>query len=106
MKKYRRLKRYRKLLLKRRKYLSFTEYKFYPMFGQRLETGIVEEPLRDSDDLKIIYDIYQSLAKYIDNRDFNRFKDTLLSIRPNTLSKQMKTDVNTLNKYLPYKKQS
>ena len=85
MKKYRRLKRYWKLLLKRRKDLSYTEYKFYPMFGQRLETSIVEELLSYSDDLKVTYDIYQSLAKCIDDRDFNRFKNTLLSIRPNTI---------------------
>lgn len=36
-KKYRRLKAYWKLLLKKEVELSFTEYTFYRMFGQRLE---------------------------------------------------------------------
>lgn len=106
MKKYRRLKRYWKLLLKRRKDLSYTEYKFYPMFGQRLEASIVEELLSYSDQLKITYEIYQSLSACIADRCFNRFKDRLLSIRTNTLSKQMKTAVNTLKKHLPYIKNS
>src|SRR5699024_12049639 len=43
MKKYRRLKRYWRLILKRRKELSYTEYKFYMMFGQRLEVNRSEE---------------------------------------------------------------
>lgn len=106
MKKYRRLKKYWKLLLKRRKDLSYTEYKYYTMFGQRLETSVVEELLSYSEDLKRAYDIYQSLSECIADRDFNRFKDTLLQIRPNTLSKQMRTAVNTLNKHLPYIKNS
>lgn len=45
MKKYRRLKRYRKLLLKNESELSSTKHKYYALFGQRLETGIVEEML-------------------------------------------------------------
>ena len=52
-----------------------------PVFGQGLETSIVEELLNYSDDLKITYEIYQSLSACIADRDFNRFKDHLLSIR-------------------------
>src|SRR5699024_8116867 len=37
MKKYRRLKRYWRLLLKYKHNISNTDYKYYPLFGQRLE---------------------------------------------------------------------
>src|SRR5690625_2096808 len=45
MKKYRRLKRYWRLLLKYKRDLSYTEYKYYRLFGQRLEVNVVEELL-------------------------------------------------------------
>lgn len=76
------------------------------MFGQRLETGVVEELLSYSEDLKRTYNIYLSLLECIENRDFKRFKDTLLHIQPSTLSKQMKTSIKTLKKHLPYIKKA
>ena len=41
MKKYRLLKRYWKLLLKKESELSGVEYKYYPLFGQRLATSVL-----------------------------------------------------------------
>ncbi len=52
LKKDRRLKRYWKLLLKKESELSHTDYKFYPMFGQRLEVNIVREMLNYDTELK------------------------------------------------------
>ena len=45
MKKYHRLKRYWKLLLKNDSELTHTEYKYYRLFGQRLGVNIVGEML-------------------------------------------------------------
>lgn len=45
MKKYRQLNRYWKLILKKESELSSIEYKYYPLFGQRLETSVLEEML-------------------------------------------------------------
>src|SRR5690625_7329637 len=61
MKKYRRLKRYWKLLLKYERDLSHTEYKQYPLFGQRLEASVVQELLAYDVGLKVNYTLYQKL---------------------------------------------
>ena len=41
--------------------LSLTEYKYYRLFGQRTEAGIVEEMLNFDEKLKVNYTIYQKL---------------------------------------------
>src|SRR5699024_7646755 len=61
IKKYRRLKRYWKLLLKYERDLSHTEYKYYPMLGQRLETNVVQELLSYNEKLRANYRLYQRL---------------------------------------------
>ncbi len=58
MKKYRRLKRYWKLLLKKRSDLSSVEYKYYPLFGQRTGQSIVDEMLHYDPVLKANYELY------------------------------------------------
>src|SRR5699024_4654846 len=71
MKKYRQLKRFWKLLLKDAQKLSYTEYKYYPMFGQRLEVNVVEELLNYDSDLKRNYELYQTLLKSVKNKNFD-----------------------------------
>src|SRR5699024_11109693 len=63
-KKYRRLKRFWKLLLKVAQKLSYTEYKYYPMFDQRLEVNVVEELLNNDSDLKRNNKLYYTLLIY------------------------------------------
>src|SRR5690625_1444622 len=65
MKKYRRLKGYWKLLLKNQTDLSLTEYKYYRLFGQRTEAGIVEEMLDYDEELRVNYNTYQRLLNAI-----------------------------------------
>lgn len=72
-KKYRRLKRFWKLLLKNATTISSTKYKKYAMFGQRTEAGIIAEMLAYSPVLKANYDLYQSLLKAMTNKDFDSF---------------------------------
>src|SRR5699024_4107081 len=55
MKKYRRLNRYWKLLLKKESKLLQTEFKYYRLFRQRLEVNIVKEMLDYDANLKANY---------------------------------------------------
>lgn len=70
-KKYRRLKRYWKLFQKNRKKVSSFEYKFYPLFGQRTEAGILDEMLKYSPVLRENHEQYQRLIQAITNRKIN-----------------------------------
>src|SRR5690625_6035623 len=96
MKKYRRLKRYWRLLLKYKKELSHTEYKHYRLFGQRLEVNVVQELLDYDHDLKVNYELYQTLLHSIKEKDFKTLSTTLSTVKLHTISNYMKTSVNTL----------
>src|SRR5690625_3162317 len=102
MKKYRRLKRYWRLLLKYKKELSHTEYKHYRLFGQRLEVNVVQELLDYDHDLKVNYELYQTLLHSIKEKDFKTLSTTLSTVKLHTISNYMKTSVNTLKKHLPF----
>ncbi|MDY0410328.1 ISL3 family transposase [Virgibacillus soli] len=102
MKKYRRLKRYWRLLLKYKGDLSYTEYKYYRLFGQRLEVNVVEELLSYDANLKVNYNLYQSLLESIKEKDFKAFENILSTVNLNTVSRYMRTSVKTLKKHLPF----
>src|SRR5690625_1602470 len=102
MKKYRRLKRYWRLLLKYKKDLSYTEYKYYRLFGQRLEVNVVDELLSYHPDLKVNYEVYQELLRSIKEKNFKGLANILTTVKLNTISRYMKTSVKTLRKHLPY----
>jgi len=102
MKKYRRLKRYWKLLLKYERDLSHTEYKQYPLFGQRLEASVVQELLAYDVGLKVNYTLYQKLLTSMKEKDFQTLQDTLLNVKSSDISSYMKTSIKTLKKHLPF----
>ncbi len=102
MKKYRRLKRYWKLLLKYEKDLSHTEYKKYPLFGQRLEASVVQDLLAYDQGLKANYTLYQKLLTSMKEKDFHALQDTLLNVKSSDISSYMKTSIKTLKKHLPF----
>ena len=106
LKKYRRLKRYWKLLLKKESELSHTDYKFYPMFGQRLEVNIVREMLNYDTELKANYELYQEILRAMTNSDFNTLENILHRRSTTLISSYMKTSLKTLRKHLPYIKNS
>src|SRR5699024_4044588 len=60
IKKYRRIKRYCRLLLNYKQNISNTYYKYYPLFGQHLEESVNNELLDYDEDLKMHYHLYQS----------------------------------------------
>lgn len=101
-KKYRRLKRYWRKFLKHSNKISYSDYRFYPMMGQRTEQGILEELLAYDEELSHTYDLYQALLKAISDNQIEHF-DTLLNQKlPKTISSYMKTSIRTLRKHAPY----
>src|SRR5690606_1744795 len=102
IKKYRRLKRYWKLILKSKMKLTSTEYKYYRLIGQRLENSIVEEMLNYDPELKVNYHLYQRLLQAMVTKQFETL-DNLLKERSSFLiSSYMKTSLKTLRMHLPY----
>lgn len=106
MKKYRRLKGYWKLLLKNQTDLSLTEYKYYRLFGQRTEAGIVEEMLDYDEELRVNYNTYQRLLNAIKNKDYDDLENLVNTKYDKLLSTYIKTSIKTLRKHLPYIKNS
>lgn len=88
MKKYRRLKRYWKLLLKKESDLSTVEYKYYYLFGQRTEKSIVEEILEY--DAAILKANYEALGACLN------------SPVSSEITGYMETNLKTLRKHLPF----
>src|SRR5699024_11754451 len=70
MKKYCRLKRYWRLLLKYKHNISNTDYKYYPLFGQRLEESVINELLDYDEDLIMHYHLYLSLFDCVYENNF------------------------------------
>src|SRR5690606_25505049 len=102
MKKYRRLKRYWKLILKKKSALSSVEYKYYSLFGQRLETSVVEEILAYDPVLKANYELYQDLLKAMEEKDYKMLETCLKNPIHPLISSYMKTSIKTLKEHLPY----
>src|SRR5699024_12023038 len=65
MKKYRRLKRYWKLLLKNEDELTHLEYKHFPLFGQLTDAGIIQKMLAYHPVLHTTYILYKKLLRSI-----------------------------------------
>lgn len=105
-KKYRRLKRYWKLLLKNSADLSSTEYKSYSLFGQRTDEGIVKEMLNYSPVLKANHELYQSLLKAMAKKDYVVLKAQLEKPLDSLITSNMRTSIKTLLKHLPFIKNS
>src|SRR5699024_5754969 len=80
MKKYRRLKRYWRLLLKYKHNISNTDYKYYPLFGQRLEESVINELLDYDEDLKMHYHLYESVLKCVKEKKFSAMSPTLNTV--------------------------
>ena len=100
-KKYRRLKRYWQLFLKKEMTLSYTEYHSFPMFGLRLEPAILAEMLDYNPLLRSTYRLYQDLMHALRQNDIDQFQGILAQNEEN-ISETMKTSLKTLRKHLPY----
>nr|WP_015670351.1 transposase [Vibrio coralliilyticus]AFV27419.1 transposase [Vibrio coralliilyticus] len=102
MKKYRKLKNYWPLVLKKEKNLHSFDYTYQRLFkGMKTQRGIVDYLLDLGDTFKVTYDFYQRLLYAFDKQDYAMFNDCLKSA-PKGLSSYMKTSLRTLKKYQIY----
>src|SRR5699024_11913785 len=86
--------------------ISNTDYKYYPLFGQRLEESVINELLDYDEDLKMHYHLYQSLLECVKEKNFTALSHTLNTVDQSLYFRYMKTSIKTLNKHLPYIKNS
>src|SRR5699024_4264604 len=100
MKKYRRLKRYWKLLLKNEDELTHLEYKHFQLFGQRTDAGIIQAMLAYHPDLHTNYILYQKLLRSMRNKSFDDLKGILLNKKTSEISRYKKTSTITVKKQL------
>ena len=82
--------------------LSLTEYKYYYLFGQRTEAGIVEKMLDYDEALKVNYNMYQQLLSAINNKDYKSPEKMVNTKYYKLLSPYTKTSIKTLRKHLSY----
>jgi transposase len=101
-KKYRRLKRYWRLMLKPSEDLSSTEYKHYTMFGQLPSKSVVDTMLEYSDELKANHDFLQRFFKTFDDRNYDDLEEIVKGKLDDNISSYMKTCIKTLKKHLPH----
>lgn len=102
LKKYRRLKAYWRLLLKKESELSHTAYKYYRLFGQRLEVAVVQEMLAYDEELAINYQLYQRLLRAMDQHDFETLESVVNQRCANHISTYLRTSLKTLRKHMPF----
>ena len=82
------------------------EYKHYRLFGQRLESAIVQEMLSYDEEIAINYNIYQSLLNAMNQLDYKALETILNQRCPNETSTYLRTSIKTLRKHLPYTENS
>lgn len=102
LKKYRKLKRYWKLGLKRESDLNSVHYSYHRLFkGMKSQTGIIDYLLNLGNEYKATYQFYQDFLFAFDQKDFVLFQEILMNA-PMGLSSYMKTSLRTLKKYQSY----
>ena len=101
-KKYRKLKRYWKLVLKKELDLDFTTYTYQRLFkGMKTEAGIIDYLVSLGEEFRKTYEVHQDLIYAIHIKDYQQFM-TSLSPVPEEVSSYFKTSIRTLKKYSTY----
>ena len=100
---YNKLKRYWKLILKNRDELQSYNYKHYRLFDWLTHSqGIVDYLLQEVPTLKPEYETVHQLREAFQERDFNEFKEGLLTVDSKQLSDGLNRVLQTFKKLLPY----
>ncbi|QTJ38286.1 ISL3 family transposase [Dolosigranulum pigrum] len=97
-KRYRRLKRYGKMLKLKSKDISFTNYKLYYLFGYFTAQMIVDKLLAYDELLKRTWEVYQCFMRTVDQRD-GVAMSTLIHTNWSGISPFMHKSLRTLKKY-------
>lgn len=99
---YRKFKRYWRLILTSRFDLDCSYWKKYLCFKNLMtEVDIVDYLLDLSTELTASYNLYQNILYAIQSKNYNLLKTTL-NHDYGSISKYMKTSINTLKEFLPY----
>jgi len=99
---YRKYKRYWRLILTSRFDLDCSRWKKYLCFKNLMtEVDIVNYLLELSPELTASYNLYQNILYAIQTKNYNQL-ETVLNHDYGSISKYMKTSVNTLKEFLPY----
>ena len=99
-KKYRRLKRYWKLLLKNEKDLTYTVYKPFGLFGQTTDRTVVDTLLSYDERLQVNYTLYQSLLNAMKDKDINVLQTLLKQPLHEEISLDFRRSMRTLKHHL------
>jgi len=99
---YKKLKRFWKILLKKRKDVDHIKFKYNYSFRKCMTEGeILEYLLSISEVIETAYNIYQSIRYAFEVKDFNRLSSTVKSTY-NHLSDSVATSLKTCKKYLGF----
>ena len=99
---YRKFKRYWRLILTSRFDLDCSYWKKYLCFKNLMtEVDIVDYLLNLSPELTASYNLYQNILYAIQTKNYNLL-ETTLNHDYGSISKYMKTSINTLKEFLPY----
>ena len=100
---YNKLKRYWKLILKNRHDLQSYHYSYNRLFDWLTHSqGIVDYLLQEVPTLKPEYETVHQLREAFQERDFNEFKEGLLTVNSKQLSDGLNRVLQTFKKLLPY----
>ena len=97
---YNKLKRYWKLILKNRDDLQSYHYNYYRLFDWLTHSqGIVDYLLQEVPSLKPEYETVHELREAFKERDFNEFKEELMTVQTKHLSDGLNRILQTLKKF-------
>lgn len=100
MKKYRRIKKHWKLLLKNETNLTYTNYNYFSLFGQTTDASVVDTLLKYHEQLKVNYELYQSLVNTMKEKDFGKLKTILETPLKERVSSDFMRSIRTLKSHL------
>ena len=101
-KNYNKFKRYWKLILKPENELDISKWRKYRCFNNLItQKDIVNYLINTDDELKHTYRVYQNILYAIKNNNYLSLRKVLYADN-DKVSSYMKTSLQTLNKYLPY----
>lgn len=99
-KKYRKLKKYWRTVLKKNTKLNYQSLKQFPLFKQKYltESEVLDHLLSIDPQLRQSYEVYQNLLDAFDAKDFNTFFEWIDTL-PNSLNAEFKKAATYLNKH-------
>ncbi len=79
MKKYRKLKKYWRTILKKNRKINYSSLKQYPLFQRKYltESEVLDYLLSIDEHLRTSYDVYQNLLDAFDTKDYKDFYERI-----------------------------